>query len=125
MMEQLVTKKDVANLLKDARQKNRMSVDEVAAALKTYGYEIVPKSMYNYESGLSQPPVSMFLALCKIYGIEDLLETLQNGVVRKIEVSMQEEMLIEYFRQASPEAQELALKMLKPTEKDSTASKVG
>ena len=50
-VEQLVSKKDVANLLKDARARNKMTIEQVAAALKSYGYEIVPKSMYNYESG--------------------------------------------------------------------------
>ena len=71
-MEQLVSKKDVANLLKDARARNKMTIEQVAAALKSYGYEIVPKSMYNYESGTSQPTAAMFLVFCRIYGIDDL-----------------------------------------------------
>lgn len=124
-MEQLVSKKDVANLLKDARTRNRMSIEEVAAALKTYGYEIVPKSMYNYESGTSQPPVSMFLVLCRIYGIEDVTGAVKNGFVRKIEVTAQEEYLIECFRKAAPEVQDAALRVLQPVEKENTASSVG
>ena len=124
-MEQLVSKKDVANLLKDARTRNRMSIEEVAAALKTYGYEIVPKSMYNYESGTSQPPVSMFLVLCRIYGIEDVTGAVKNSFVRKIEVTAQEEYLIECFRKAAPEVQDAALRVLQPVEKENTASSVG
>lgn len=124
-MEQQITKKDVANLLKDARAKSKMSVDEVAAALKSYGYEIAPKSMYNYESGLSQPPVSMFLILCRIYGIEDLDKAMEEGVRRKIEVTAQEEYLVECFRKATPEVQDAALRVLQPVEKDSTDSLVG
>ena len=124
-MEQLVSKKDVATMLKDARLQCKMSVDEVAAALKTYGYEIVPKSMYNYESGLSAPSAAMFLVLCKIYGIDRPGQTLENGFSRKIEVSPKEETLLEYFRAASPELQDAALRMLQPTEKDNTGSLVG
>jgi len=124
-MEPLVSKKDVANLLKDSRSRNRMSVEQVATALKSYGYEIVPKSMYNYESGLSSPPVAMFLALCRIYGIEDVFASIENGCARKIEVSSQEEYLIECFRKASPEVQDAAFRVLQPVEKENTASLVG
>ena len=124
-MEQLVTKKDVANLLKDARARSKMSIEEVAAALKAYGYEIVPKSMYNYESGTSQPPVSMFLVLCKIYGIEDVTAAAKNGYARKIEVTAQEEYLVECFRKAAPEVQDAALRVLQPVEKENTALSVG
>lgn len=123
-MEQLVSKKDVANLLKDARARCKMSIEEVAAALKTYGYEIVPKSMYNYENGTSQPPVSMFLVLCRIYGIEDI-DVAKNGFARKIEVTAREEYLIECFRKASPEVQEAAMRVLQPVEKENTVSSAG
>jgi DNA-binding XRE family transcriptional regulator len=124
-MEQLVSKKDVANLLKDARSRCRMSVDEVAASLKSYGFEIVPKSMYNYESGTSSPPVPMFLALCRVYGIEDISTAIKGSFVRKIEVSPQEEYLVECFRKAMPEVQDAALRVLQPVEKDNTALSVG
>ncbi len=115
-MEQLISKKDVANLLKDARAQCRMSVEEVAAALKSYGYEIVPKSMYNYENGVSQPPVSMFLALCRIYGIEDVIAAVKDGYTRTLTVTAQEEQLVERFRRASPELQRAALRVLQPAE---------
>ena len=44
-MEPIVSKKDVANILKIARARNKMTVEEVATALKAHGYDIVPKSM--------------------------------------------------------------------------------
>lgn len=123
-MEQLVSKKDVANLLKDARARCKLSIEEVAAALKSYGYEIVPKSLYNYENGTSQPPVSMFLVLCRIYGIEDI-DAAKNGFARKIEVTAREEYLIECFRKAAPEVQDAALRVLQPVEKENTVSSAG
>lgn len=45
--------------------------------------------------------------------------------VRRIEVSPKEERLLEYFRKASPELQEAALRMLEPAEKDNSASLAG
>lgn len=124
-MEQLVSKKDVANLLKDARARNKMSVEEVAAALKVSGFEIVPKSIYNYESGTSSPPVPMFLAMCRIYGIDDLAAAVKGSYARKIEVSAQEEYLVECFRKAAPEVQDAALRVLQPIEKGNTVLSVG
>lgn len=118
-------KEQIAALLKDARAQNKMSVDEVAVALRTYGMEIAPKSIYNYEKGLNMPQVPMFLAMCKVYGIEDPVRTLSAGYQRKIHVSAREETLVEYFRAASPELQDAALRMLTPAEKENTASKVG
>lgn len=123
-MEQLVSKKDVAKLLKDARVRNKMSIEQVACLLKVYGYEIVPKSMYNYESGTSQPTAAMFLVFCKIYGIDDLNDILGGEYERKIKVDQQEEDLVTWYRDASQEVRDAAVRVLKPAEKD-TASLVG
>ena len=109
-MEPLVSKKDIANILKDARARSKMSVEEVADALKAYGYNIVPKSMYNYESGTSQPPVSMFLVLCRIYGMDDLPAASEGKYARKIEVSEDEEKLVKWYRDASPEVRDAAMR---------------
>ena len=124
-MEQLVSKKDVANLLKDARTRNKMTIEQVAGLLKTYGYDIVPKSMYNYESGTSQPTAAMFLVFCKIYGIDDLSEIIGGKYVRKVEVSPREEQLLDYFKAATDEVQDAALRVLQPVEKESTGSLAG
>lgn len=120
-----ITKEVLARLLKDARLRSKMSVEEVATALKAYGYEIAPKSIYNYEKGINMPVVPMFIALCKIYGIDDLNVYLKEGYRKKVEVTPQEETLLACFRAASPELKDAALRMLQPAEKDSTASLVG
>lgn len=124
-MEQLVSKKDVANILKDARLRNKMTIEEVSAALKTYGYEIVPKSMYNYESGTSQPTAAMFLVFCRIYGIDDLRSIIGGTYIQKMEVSAREQELLENFQRATPEVQDAALRVLQPVEKENIASMVG
>ena len=123
--EYFVTKKDVANLLKDARARCKLSVDEVAVSLTSYGFDIAAKTIYNYEAGTSQPSVSMFLVMCKIYGIEDPAKAMKIGYTRKVEVTPKEEFLLERFRKASPEMQDAALRVLEPIEEESISSLVG
>lgn len=118
-------KEDLAALLRDARLHNKMSVEEVATALKAYGQEIAPKSIYNYEKGMNMPQVPMFIALCRVYGIEDPIAALDAGYTRKIEVTAKEEFLLERFRKASPEMQDAALRVLEPIEEESINSLVG
>lgn len=124
-MEQSVSKKDIANLLKDARAKCKLSVEEVSASLSSNGFDIAPKTIYNYETGTSSPQVMVFLILCKIYGIEDPAKALKVGYTRTIEVNPREEYLLDCFRKASPEVQDAALRVLEPIEKGSTASLAG
>ena len=120
------SKDRIAALLKDARARNKMSVEEVATALKAYGQEIAPKSIYNYEKGMNMPQVPMFIAMCKVYGIEDPAKAMSVGEYkRQIEVTAKEEFLLERFRKASPEMQDAALRVLEPVEEESISSLVG
>ena len=121
----MIDKKQITALLRDARARNKMSVEEVATALKAYGFDLAPKSLYNYESGNSMPQVPIFIAMCKVYGIEDIIDALHNTHTIRVEVSQREQTLLNYFKAASPELQDAALRMLEPVEKDNTASRVG
>ena len=112
-MKELITKSDVGNILKYARMKNKLSVEEVAAALKSYGYSIRPHSLYNYESGLSMPPVNMFLVLCRIYGLDDIVsQYLPDDGAPAPDLTDDEQLLINLYRASSPEIRRLILKML-------------
>jgi len=117
------TKDQLCALLKDKRHEAGLTGGEVVQKLKGYGIDISSKSLWGYENGVSSPSVPTFIALCKIYEIEDLASELHDKPARMI-LNERERTLVKYFRQASPEAQELALKMLKPEEQD-TASLVG
>lgn len=124
-MGQPISKKQVANLLKDKRLECGLTGVEVVQRLKQqYDIDLSDKTLYGYERAVSSPSIPIFLALCRIYEVEDVAEALEGSKTRRRSLSATEERLVRYFRQASPEAQELALKMLKPEEQD-TALSVG
>lgn len=122
-MLDLFTKEQVAAFLYDKRREKQMTGQEVSDKLKMYGIDISKTTIWGYEKGVSGPTVPTFIALCKIYEVDDVIEEVKQKPVSE-KLNRQEKLLLDYFRQASPEAQELALKMLKPEEQD-TASLVG
>ena len=122
-MLELFTKEQVAAFLYDKRREKGMTGQEVSDKLKLYGIEISKTTIWGYEKCVSGPTVSTFLALCKIYEVEDAIGEVK-AQQENVQLKKREKILLDYFRQASPEAQDLALKMLKPEEED-TASSVG
>lgn len=122
-MLDLFTKEQVAAFLYDKRREKQMTGQEVSDKLKMYGIDISKTTIWGYEKGVSGPTVPTFIALCKIYEVDDVIEEVKKKPVSE-KLNRQEKLLLDYFRQASPEAQELALKMLKPEEQDA-ASLVG
>ncbi len=119
-----MTKEQIAALLRDKRHEKKMTGDEVAAKLKGYGIDLSAKTLWGYENCASSPSVPTFLALCKIYEIDDVISEVKSKPV-VMGLSPREEALVRYFRSASLELQDAALRMLEPVEKDNTASKVG
>jgi len=125
-MSQRFTKKQIADLLKDMRLEKDLKGPEVVRLLKQrFDIELSDKTLYGYENGVSSPNIPTFLALCDIYEIEDVLGALEKTRPHRRTLSPTEERLIKYFKAASPELQEAALRMLQPVEKENTASKVG
>ncbi len=121
-MLDLFTKEQVAAFLYDKRREKQMTGQEVSDKLKMYGIDISKTTIWGYEKGVSGPTVPTFIALCKIYEVDDVIEEVKQKPVSE-KLNQQEKLLLDYFRQASPEAQELALKMLKPAEKDTASGK--
>ena len=118
-------KEQVASLLKDKRHEMHLTGDEVVQKLKSYGINISAKTLWGYENCASSPSVPTFLALCKIYEVEDIISEAKAKPVTIPNVSQREQTLLEYFRAASAELQDAALRMLTPAEKESTASRAG
>lgn len=109
-----VSKDQVAALLKDARAKCRKTVEEVSESLRVRGFDIQPRSLYNYENAVSSPPVPLFLALCDVYELWDIFTPSEAENVPQVKISPSEEKLLDYFRSASPELRSAALRVLQP-----------
>lgn len=83
----------IATVLKYYRKKNNLSVEEVVQYLSVHlGKQYSQKTVYGWESGISQPGADVFLYLCKLYEIEDvLLEFGWNEAKKKPEIQLTEE----------------------------------
>jgi transcriptional regulator with XRE-family HTH domain len=68
-----MTKSEIAKNLRSYRQKANLTGTEVIAKLKSNGIVFTVKALYNWETGRSQPDCDTFMALCDIYGIENIL----------------------------------------------------
>lgn len=85
--------------LKEIRQSKGLSRKDVVEKLKKYGLDISDKTIYGYEVGRTSANADMFLALCEIYEIDDILETFgYNTKEKKITLSNKEENIIRQYR---------------------------
>lgn len=66
--------KAIANALKDRRKELKLSIPDVVASLGDRGITISETTLYGYENAVSAPNVRVFLALCSIYEIDDIME---------------------------------------------------
>lgn len=70
----------IGDKLKLLRENNKMTRKDVADKLKDFGFDISDKTLYGYESGRNSANADMFLALCKIYKCNNIMETFSNSV---------------------------------------------
>ena len=117
------TREQIAALLRSWRKQKNFSAQEVSDKLKMYGIEITKTTIFGYENCVSSPTIPTFLALCRIYDVEDEIVEVDDKP-RALVLNEKERLLLDYFRQATSDTQGLVLKMLKP-EKEDTALSVG
>ena len=100
----LISKDDIAYLLRNNRKRNGYSVEQVAEKLHERGISISTKALYGYENKVGKPKLNTFVALCDIYGITNILEALGFSysvpVSKKHALSDEEYALIEQYRRA-------------------------
>lgn len=116
----LLTEENIAFLLRDERDRKGYSVEQVTEKLRERGISISTKALYGYENKVGKPKLSTFLALCDIYGITDILAALGFNysvpVSRSDDLTPDERELIELYRRASSDDQELIRHILKKYE---------
>ena len=79
----LLDKEMIPQLLREKRTCKNLSIEQVSARLKEIGFSVAPKTLYGYENGVSMPNVPIFIALCDIYGVTDILSAVsgRNSVI--------------------------------------------
>lgn len=87
------------------RKKNHMTQQDLAAALGTKS-----TTVSTWERGSSLPNVDTLFEMCSLFSIS--LNDLYGIDDSPVSLSDQESLLVEYFRQASPEIQQLVLAAL-------------
>lgn len=68
-----MTKKEIAQFLKQKRMEKGFEVKEVADRLIEMGVIKSVKSFYNWEIGRTQPDADTFMFLCNLYGVADVM----------------------------------------------------
>ena len=68
---------NLGRMLRYYRKANEYSVQQVVNQLKKdYDVTISPKTLYSWENSQNQPAADLLLMLCKIYKINNILESL-------------------------------------------------
>ena len=65
--------KNIGDTLAGLRRAKKFMQKDVAAKLAGRGFNVGVKTIYNWEKGISQPSIPHFLALCDIFGVDDVL----------------------------------------------------
>ena len=62
----------IGGTLAELRKDKGLMQKDIAAMLTERGFKVNAKSIYNWEKGIAQPSIQQFLALCGIFGIDDV-----------------------------------------------------
>ena len=76
-------KHSIGTTLKNARKSAGMTVEDVYNFLAENNINSAIKTIYGWEHDFSYPSINTFLLLCKLYGINDILETFGYGSIEK------------------------------------------
>lgn len=71
---------NIGKQLKELREQNNLTRKEAVDKLRELGIDISDKTLYGYESGRNSANADMFLALCKIYKCNNIMETFSDTV---------------------------------------------
>ncbi len=95
---------NISRILKYHRKLNELSVQDVSYYLENHGKPAAPKTIYGWESGQTQPSADTLMFLCKLYHIDDVLNTF--GYTDKSDAplnlsSKERELILSYRKQSS------------------------
>lgn len=97
---------DIGEKLKKLRENCNMTRKDAADKLRDLGIEISDKTLYGYESGRNSANADMFLALCKIYKCQNIMETFSDAV-NDVLFTNKEWQIIEKYRELDSHGREM------------------
>jgi len=85
----MILKAPLADWLREARERSKLSQSQVAQEL---GYSS-PQFVSNWERGLSSPPIPKFKKLCKMYSlsVDEAYERLLHATLEEVERKLRKE----------------------------------
>lgn len=69
-----MSKEAISLKLKELRRKNKLTIEEVKHLLEERNINVAIKTIYGWESGQRLPNPDIFLNLCDIYDVNDILQ---------------------------------------------------
>lgn len=93
---------NISKVLKAYRKLNHYTVNDVVLKLENNKLPVAPKTVYGWESGQTQPDADTLLVLCKIYKIDNILETFgYDDSKDELQLSQEERLLVCKYRENS------------------------
>ena len=92
---------NIGETLRKYRNESKMTVKQISEILLEKGFKASEKTIYSWESGNSSPSPDALLAMCRAYGINDVLSAFgYNGYNEdgSIQLNIHEIDLIEKYR---------------------------
>ena len=106
----------IGETLKKLRENNNMTRKEAADKLKALGIDISDKTLYGYESGRNSANADMFLALCRIYKCQNIMEVFTDTVGDVLFTNSEWE-IIEKYRDLDPHGKDMVNTVLEKEHK--------
>lgn len=91
---------NISKILKTYRKLNHYTVNDVVLRLEENRIPVAAKTVYGWESGQTQPDADTLLVLCKIYRIDNILETFgYEDAEEDFCLSAEEKVLVKKYRE--------------------------
>lgn len=71
---------DFGKVLRKIREDSGKTVQEVSEYLTSLGYKAKNVTIYGWERGVSQPSPDPFLAMCRFYGVRDVISRFSDVI---------------------------------------------
>lgn len=98
----------VGKTLKSLREKAKLKIPEVVERLAQNGFTVSARTLYGYENDSRMPNADIFITLCEVYDVNNLIEAFKNIPKDDYSVPSDDEIkLVEKYRSLDSYGQEV------------------